>query len=98
MERSARRRDGGERAWSRPDAWRLWCRFGESEARGWLGRRRVAAALRCAAERGVTRLGGRAAVELPRRAVERRQLLLPRGADRERRDAVRWVLSAAARA
>ena len=54
----------------------LWCRFGESEARGWLGRRRVAAAVCCASERR-DGLGGCAAVELPRRAVERRQLLLP---------------------
>ena len=56
---------------------------------GWLERRRVASALPDASEqRRRERLGGRAAVELPRRALERRQLLLPLANDGERRDAV----------
>ena len=67
----------------------LRCRFGEASASAGLERRRVASALPDAAEqRRRERLGRRAALELPRRALERRQLLLPRADDGERRDAI----------
>ena len=67
----------------------LRCRFGERARVGWVERRRVASALPDAAEqRRRERLGGRAALELPRRALERRQLLLPRCDDGERRGAI----------
>ena len=82
------RRDGGERARAARAAWRralpIW--RGASSA-GWSG---GASRLRCVTPPsggGVSGLGGRAAVELLRRALERRQLLLPRGADGERRGA-----------
>ena len=75
------------------------CRFGEASASaGWSGGASRLRCLHAAEQRRRERLGRRAALELPRRALERRQLLLPLGAVGERRVAVRSVRSAAARA
>ena len=90
MERAGGRRDGGERACFRSMAGRRSMPLWRRRAVGRLGRRRVAAAVRDAAEpRRCERLGRRAAVELPRLAVERRELLLPLVSACERRGATR---------
>ena len=90
VERSGGWRDGGERALSRHVARRsavpVWRWRSVSRLAEW----RVSPALRDVGEQHRhERLGRRAADELPRRACERRQLLLPLRAASEQRDAAR---------